>query len=160
MPRALLVYGSNSSNAYTAAGLVANELKSAGFDITVLSAAEAKLPDVAAADFVILGSCTWSKPTSDGHELQGQPQELFESFADKLRPEKYPGKKFAVFATGDSRYTMFCGAADYIEKLVRDIGGTQVGESLRIDGLTASQEDVVRVWARAIGTAYLNSHSS
>lgn len=150
MPTVIVVYGSNSSNAYTAACLAGDELTAAGFKVTILSASEALPQDVAAADFAVFGSCTWSKPTPDGHELQGQPQELFEAFAGKLRRGAYPGKKFAVFATGDSRYTKFCGAADYIEKLVHDLGGTQVGVSLRIDGLTCCQDEAVRAWARTV----------
>lgn len=150
MSNALVVYGSNSSNAYTAANLVAEELNAAGYAASVLSAADAKSTDVAAADLVVFGSCTWSKPTADGHELQGQPQELFERFANNLRTEKFPGKPFAIFATGDSRYAKFCGAADYIQQLVTDVGGSQLGEPLRIDGLTVRQENKVRAWAQQI----------
>lgn len=154
MPRALIIYGSNSSNTYSASCLIAEELKSAGFSVTMLSAGEATAQDVAAHDFVLLGSCTWSKPTPDGHELQGQLQELFERFAETLRHEKFPGKRFAVFASGDSRYTKFCAAADLLERLVGDVGGKQVGQSLRIDGLTCRHDEGIRAWAHGVAKAY------
>jgi len=153
MPKAVIIYGTNSSNTYCTACLVADELKASGFELQVLSAAEASPADLEPADLVLFGSCTWSKPAPDGHELQGQLQELFERFAESLKGKQFPGKKFAVFGLGDSRYTQFCAAADSLEQLVKDLGGTQVGETLRVDGAPQKQEPVIQAWAKTLGQA-------
>ncbi len=150
MPKAILIYGTNSSNTYSTGCLAAEELKASGFEVQVLSAAEATPADLEPSDLVIFGSCTWSKPSPDGHELQGQLQELFERFAESLKGKQFPGKKFAVFGLGDSRYVKFCAAADSLEQLVKDIGGTQVGSSLRVDGMPHGQEETIKAWARSI----------
>ncbi len=154
MSKVLIVYGTNSSNTYVTAGLVASELKAGGFEVTVVPASEASAATLEPYDLVVLGSCTWSKPAPDGHELQGQLQELFEHFAEGLKGKEFPGKKFAVFGLGDSRYTEFCAAADKLEQLVKDVKGEQVGPSLRVDGMPQKQEEVIKTWARGIAQAF------
>jgi flavodoxin I len=149
-----MVYGTNSSNTYTTSSIVAVELRGAGFEVQMLSAAEAKPADLEPADLVIFGSCTWSKPLPDGHELQGQPQELFERFAESLKGKTFVGKQFAVFGLGDSRYTQFCAVADWLEKLVLELKGVQVASTLRIDGMPQRQEDAIKAWAKNVAQAY------
>jgi flavodoxin len=153
MPKILIIYGSNSSNTYTAARLIEAEFKASGAEVTLLSAAEARDCDLAPYDLVVLGSCTWSKPGPDGQQLQGQVQELFGRFAESLRGKEFPGKKFAVFGLGDSRYTEFCAAAEKIEQLVSDLKGEQVGSPLKVDGLPQASEDSIKAWARDIAQA-------
>ncbi len=96
----------------------------------VLQKAVQTLPeDLHKYDLVILGTPSWSV---EGHE--GYPAEPMLALLRGAMNTKFVHKKFALFGCGDSSYTYFCGAVDFLEKFVKDVRGNKVIHSLRIDG--------------------------
>ena len=148
----LIVYGTNSGGTQEVAEAIARALTAHEHSVTVKRANEATLDDIAVSDLIILGSCSWDR--DDGKQRhEGQLQEHMYAFANSLAGKTFPEKKFAVFGLGDKSYTLYCGAIDHLEDLVRKVQGQKVGESLRIDGyffnLPANQENAQK-WAESL----------
>ena len=128
-----IYYGTNSSGTFEATQTMQATLEKAGHTVTVQSARDADAAKVGQADLTILGSCTWERFVDD-KRLEGQLQQHMRILAEELQTRTLTGKKFAVFALGDSSYTNFANAATHLEALVKKIGATPVGNTLRIDG--------------------------
>lgn len=143
----LVIYASNSGNTRSAAQTIADVLRRKKLDVTLQSVGDTAPKDLAGADVVIWGSCTW---LTDGQ--QGQLQKQFADFAAGLRAEnaRFPDKPFGVFALGRHEYTHFCGAADLLEELVRDVGGRLVADSLRVDGFYQHNIETIAAWAECL----------
>jgi flavodoxin len=60
------------------------------------------------------------------------------------------GKKFAVFAPGDSSYEYFCGSMDLLEEKMAAMGGQIVNNGLKIDGDPDDAEDEIVAWDKTI----------
>ncbi len=148
----LLVYATNSSGTYNASQMLAEVLTAAGHVVTIHRANHVEPQDLTAYDLVILASCTWEKFV-DGKKLEGQLQEHMEQLAVKCQGFRCDHQRFAVFGLGDSSYQYFCGAVDYLEKLVKNVGGDLIVPSLRIDGYFFDRENndkAVTAWAKDI----------
>lgn len=145
----VLIYASNSDNTRQAALHIANRCKSRAFRVTAVSAENAELNDVAAADVCVLGSCTWLR---DGQ--QGQLPEHMHRLTERLRSQpSLADKPMAVFGFGRHEYTHFCAAADELEGLVHAAGGELLLEPLRVDGYYHHNVDVVDEWASGLSRA-------
>ena len=143
-----LVYATNSGGTEIVANNIAAVLREAGHTVEVKNVSEATAEAVLAADAAVIGSCTW-----DYEGAEGQPHEGYRPLMEALRQKKTTGKKFAVFALGDSSYTVFCGAATELEKWVKEIGGNLVTPSLRIDGYyfkQAEHDEAAKAWAQTL----------
>lgn len=149
----ILVYASNSGNTLYASRHISDVLTRAGHDVTLRNVAESTPDELAAYDLRILGCPSWLRQTPDG-PLEGQLQQQWYDFAETLRKRggssDLTGKQFAVFAMGRHEYTHFCGAADKLEELVDDIGGTRTIESLRIDGFAQHNLEQIENWANQL----------
>lgn len=128
----LLVYATNSGATYEATGIVRGVLTDHGNKVTVQHAKDTRPEDLDRPDLVILGSCTWESFVA-GTRLEGRLQQHMQALTDDLRQRQYTGQRFAVFGLGDHSFTNFCGAADHLETVVEDVGGRQLGPTLRID---------------------------
>lgn len=151
----LIVYATNSSGTEQAAHIVRDVLSAAGHPVEMKRAYHADPGELSNYDLVVLGSCTWDNWV-DGKRVEGQLQEHMQQFADQLNGMSFPGRRFAVFALGDSSYSRFCGAADILEELVSAISGAKVGETLRVDGFFFDPErnrQLVADWARSVAKA-------
>lgn len=96
-------------------------------------------------DLVIFGTNTWFY-----NNAQGQPHIWYFAFEEKFKTQLFKDKKFAIFALGDSSYIEFCHSADYLEKMVKDVQGDLVVESLRIDGYYFDEKknnELLKKWA-------------
>lgn len=143
-----LLYATNSGGTEIVANNIATVLREAGHTVEVKNVSEATADAVLAADAVVVGSCTW-----DYEGAEGQPHEGYRPLMDALRQKKATGKKFAVFALGDSSYTVFCGAATVLEAWVKEIGGVLVTPSFRIDGYYFKQpehDEAAKAWAQTL----------
>jgi len=140
----LLAYASNSGNTLQAAEHIAATLAQHRLTVEIKDIVETTPVELGAYDLCILGSCTWLR---DG--IEGQLPNQFYTFAATLRREhhQFPGKHFAVFAFGRHEYTHFCGAADELEKLVHDVHGTLVTDTLRVDGFYQRNVAAIETWA-------------
>lgn len=136
----LIVYGTNSSGTREAAELVASVFAYHNHHVTLKSAQDAMPDDILNHDLVVLGSCTWERITPT-RRFEGQLQEHFIEFRERLRGKEFNGKRFAVFALGDSTYTNFCIAANHLVALAKTLRGEQIGDTLRIDGFFFHPEE-------------------
>jgi flavodoxin len=143
-----IIYATNSGGTLYASQIVEEVLKNKGNEVILKEVQTATLADIEQSDLVILASCSW-----DHSDLEGQLPEQYSSFCTLIEGKTFPQKKFAVFALGDSSYTYFAAAADHLEKLVKDMQGIQLGESLKIDGFYFNQDEntkLLELWANSI----------
>ncbi|MBI3572584.1 MAG: flavodoxin family protein [Candidatus Kerfeldbacteria bacterium] len=130
----LIVYATNSSGTRQAAEIAADVLEKKGHTVTVQRAQDTEAEHISAADFVVLGSCTWEKIMPDGKRSEGELQQYMDDLKQRLKDQKFPGKRFAVFGLGDSSYSDFCAAAPMMEFMIHAWGGTLKAPTLKIDG--------------------------
>jgi flavodoxin len=143
-----IIYATNSGGTLYASQIVETVLKQKGYEVSLKEVQTATLLDIEQSDLIILGSCSW-----DHSDLEGQLPEQYEGFCKLVEGKVFPQKKFAVFALGDSTYTYFAAAADHLEKLVQNMQGLQLGESLKIDGFYFNQDEntkLLELWANSI----------
>lgn len=153
----VVIYATNSSGTRLAAELVGHVMQNLGHTVTLKRANAVAPAELKKADLVILGSCTWER-FENKQRLEGQLQQHMYELQQKLYDQKVllPGRKFAVFALGDSGYTDFAAAADHLVRLVNDLGGEVVGEPLRIDGWffhPERNEKLLTTWAESVAAA-------
>ncbi|MBI4090556.1 MAG: flavodoxin family protein [Candidatus Komeilibacteria bacterium] len=151
----IIVYGTNSSSTRVASEAMQEVWSRAGNTVVLRSAHDVQPEELTAFDLVTFGSCTWELITPKRH-FEGQLQQHFIEFKNRLAGRQFPGRRFAIFGLGDSSYTNFCIAANHLEALVKQIGGTQVGQTLRVDSFFFDQdanEKKIRAWAKGLLTA-------
>lgn len=132
----LLVYATNSGGTLMASQTVTDILTQKGHTVILKEAAETTPDDVINAAFVLLASPSW-----DYENAEGMPHEHFVALMKGLEglPAGKAGKTlenkpFAIVGLGDKSYTVFCGAVDHFETLVKNLKAKLVVPSLRIDG--------------------------
>lgn len=148
----LIVYATNSGSTRIASEAMQEAWVRCGNSVVLRSAHDVQPEELNAFDLVIFGSCTWELTTPKRH-FEGQLQQHFIEFKNRLAGKQFIGKRFAVFGIGDSSYSNFCIAANHLEVLVKQIGGTQVGPTLRIDSFFYDQsanEKKIHSWAQSI----------
>ena len=102
-------------------------------------------------DLVILGCPAYGDDTV---ELQDD----FAEFYEKLDDVDLSGRKFAIFAPGDSSYEHFCGSVDLLEEKMKQLGGEVVIDGLKVDGDPSDFEDEILEWAKS-ASSLANSFS-
>ena len=151
----LIVYGTNSGGTMSAGQGLADRLTPAGHQVILKAAPDAQAADLDKPDLIILGSCTWSGDVN-GVSEGGQLQEHMAQLVERLQGYNGQGRRFAVYALGDSSYDTFCQAADHLEKFVASIHGTLIVPSLRIDRYYFDHDTndaALTVWVTSINTA-------
>lgn len=149
--RVLLLYATNSGSTQATGEIITTELTKKGHQVAMKQVREGTPQDLETYEAIVLGSPTW-----DYEGLEGQVHEDYRPFMAKLTGKQLANKKFAVFALGDRSYSIFCGAADQLEKFVKDLGGTLVIDSLRINGFYFDQDNNTRLiteWAGKLSDA-------
>lgn len=150
--KAVIVYATNSGGTYQVAQLIADQLETNGYTMTVTSAPKAEPNAFHDADLCLLGSNTWEwvQPKA---RLEGQLNDQMRAFLDRVDQKSIHGHKFALFALGDKSYTDFCAAADHLEKFVASVQGTVVTPTLRMNHFYFDLEknrQLVTEWAKNI----------
>lgn len=146
----LIAYASNSGNTLYVSERIAEALQKAGHAVTVRNIAELSPRELADYELCVLGSPTWLQQTAEGPR-EGQLTQQWQDFAERVRGADLPTeRRFAVFGLGRHEYTRFCGAADELEKLVGDLRGKLVVESLRFDGFPQHRDIEVGSWVRRL----------
>ncbi len=136
MKNALIVYGSTTGNTEYVASHIEKALGQEGYTVTNESAANVSASGLCDNYSLILFGCsTWG---DEEIELQDDFIPLFDDF-DSINAN---GKKTAVFGTGDSSYTYFCGAVDAIEQKLAAMGADVI-DTLKIDGEPQSEKDAI-----------------
>lgn len=124
----LIIYASNSGSTFLVARIIHKNLESK-FKVITKKASVVKAGEIARASFVLMGSPSWSFG-----KKEGMPHESFLKMTTEINPKNFKNKPIAIFGCGDSSYTVFCGAVDYLEKFAKSNNGQLITASLRIDG--------------------------
>ncbi len=146
----LIIYATNSGATEIVSQIVEETLAEHKLTVTRKDVTTVTPEELNAYDLIVFGSPSWD---FDGKE--GWPHEHFIPFMDAVRPMKFQDKKFAIFGLGDSSYTHFCGAVDHLEKLVADVSGKLIIESLKIDGFyfnQAENSEKAKTWAQTLAS--------
>jgi flavodoxin short chain len=110
MKKGLIIYGSTTGNTEDMAGTIGQVLQDSGVETEIKDVSDAEVGDLTSDyDVLVLGCPAYGDDTI---ELQ----EDFEEFYEQIDGIKLDGKKFAVFAPGDSSYKYFCGSVDMLEE--------------------------------------------
>lgn len=145
MAKVILVYGSTTGNTEILSKSVAKGLKESGVDVLLRSAAEVRPEELKDYDGIILGCSTWG---------DGELQDDFVPFEEKMEKIELNGKKSAVFGPGDSSiYPQFCKAVDILEERLKSCRAEIVVDSLKVDGDVEPQLEEAKEWGEKIGKA-------
>lgn len=130
------------------ARMVTDNLDKAGLETQLKDVTETTVENLTEDhDLVLLGCPAY------GYE-EVELQEYFAEFYDQMTGIELKGKKFAVFAPGDSAYEHFCGSVDMLEEKMIELGGTKVVDGLKIDGEPDEFEEEISEWIEsAVKTA-------
>jgi flavodoxin I len=146
----LLSFATYSGSTQTAAEFAAEKLKENDHTVTLKNIQETTPDELENFDIIVFATPSWSYEGKDGH-----PHVHFMDFINKVRGKNFSGKSFAIMGLGDSAYPNFCGAVQVLEDFVKDIQGSLITESLRMDGYffnQAENEQKITDWVQHIGT--------
>jgi flavodoxin I len=124
----LVVFASYSSGTMKVAELAEGFLREAGHDVSVKRADAVQGTDLTGPDLVIMASPSWKVMGKEG-----MPHEFYFAMMERLSGQTFD-TKFAVIGLGDDSYAQVCGSADHLMEFVKQLGGTLVGQPLRLEG--------------------------
>ncbi len=126
MAKAILVFGSSSGNTEVLAESVSEGLEQGGLQVTVKNVTDAMTEELNDYDLIVLGCPTYE---------EGDLQEDFIPFYEKMEGLSLNGKKAAVFGPGseDMYPETFCKAVDTLEEKLKACGAEIVTTSLKIN---------------------------
>ena len=141
--KAILIYGSTTGNTETLAEGVVSGLKRDGTEVTVKDVTEADVNKLLDYDVIVLGSSTWG---------DGELQDDFLDFYDKMDKVSLTGKKAAVFGPGDkeSYPDTYCEAVNILEDKLKKYGAEIIVKSFKIDGDIEPVMEVAESWGEEI----------
>ncbi|MCD6093385.1 MAG: flavodoxin [Candidatus Omnitrophica bacterium] len=144
MAKAIIVFGSTMGNTGQLADAVEAGLKEKGIEVVKKNVSDASVEELKDYDLILLGSSTWGN---------GELQDDFVSFYEKMGEVNLEGKKSAAFGPGDSTYPQFCKAVDLLEEKLKERGAQIVSESFKVDGDVSSKTDDAQNWAKNIASS-------
>lgn len=130
-----LIYGTYSSGTLSVAELIQGSLQKKGHTVRIIRNDQVSAQDLADSDAIIMGSPSWKV-----FGKQGMPHEQFYPMMEQLKGQTF-AKPFAVYALGDASYALVCGATDHLQGFVKDFGGTEIIEPLKVEGFYFAQEE-------------------
>lgn len=130
--KSAVIYATMSGNTREVAELIAAEAKA---ELVPMSATP---PDLSGYDLLFIGSYTWG---------QGETPDIVKDFAIGLG---YKPDHVAVFGTGDTQWTYYCGAVDRLAKFYESKYPTlKIEQSPR-----GHQASIVTEWTREVIECY------
>ena len=141
--KVLIIYGSTTGNTERLAGYIKEGLIESGIEVVLKDVKEVSVKEVEEYPGVLLGCSTWG---------EGELQEDFLDFYEKMGEASWQGKKVGVFGPGDKGMypDSFCKAVDSIEEKAKELGADLISESLKIDGDVDAAADKAREWAKKL----------
>ena len=140
MGKALIIFGSTTGNTENMSDMIQETLNENGMETKIKNVTDASVSDLTGEyDLVLLGC-----PAYGDEEVE--LQEDFEEFYENMDGLDLGGKKFAVFAPGDSTYEHFCGTVDVLEEKISSLGGKVIADGLKIDGDPYDAGDEIKEW--------------
>ena len=120
----VILYSSLTGNTESMAENVAEGVKAAGAEPVLKEVFNTQASELLHYDGFILGAYTWG----DG-EL---PDDFFD-FYDDMDELDLVGRKAAVFGSGETAYTHFCGAVDILIDKLKERGADVIAPGLKIE---------------------------
>ncbi len=143
--KAMIIFGSTTGNTEAMSEIVSKALDENEIETITANVTEVSVNDLKGEnDLVVLGCPAYG---DDEIELQEDFEEFYEKMEGSL---DLSGKKFAVFAPGDSSYEHFCGSVDFLEKKLKELGGEIIEEGLKIDGDPDDSESEIMDWSASL----------
>jgi flavodoxin I len=141
--KVILIYGSTTGNTETLAEGVVSGLKRGGTEVTVKDVTEAEVDKLLDYDVIVLGSSTWG---------DGELQDDFVDFYNKMDKVLLTGKKAAVFGPGDkeSYPDTYCEAVNILEERLKKCGAEIIVKSFKVDGDIEPVMEVAESWGEEI----------
>jgi len=141
--KTLILYGSTTGNTENLATSLKDHLISQELEADLKEVTEADGKLIKSYDLILLGCSTWE---------EGELQEDFEEFYEKMDAIGFNGKKCAVFGPGDEdNYPdTFCAAIDILEEKLSDLGATKIIEGLKIDENNDDGKKLLINWAERL----------
>ena len=139
--KAMIIFGSTTGNTEVMAGTVAKALEENEIETVTTNVTDASADNLKEEYDLILIGC----PAYGDDEVE--LQEDFEDFYENMDGMDLSGKKFAVFAPGDSSYEHFCGSVDFLEEKLKELGGKIVQDGLKVDGDPDDSETETMQWS-------------
>lgn len=131
----LFIYATYSTGTLTMAENAIQYLKESGQeDVKLMRADKVQGVDLMDHDLIFMASPSWMVQKKDG-----MPHEFYIGMMERLKGQVF-AKKFAVISLGDESYAKVCGSADHLVEFVQQLGGTLVGEPLRLEGFYFNKE--------------------
>lgn len=144
MKKALIIFGSTTGNTEEMADIIKDALDESGFETEMKNVIDSAVEDLTSDNGVILIGCP--AYGDDTIELQ----EDFQEFYEQIDGIQLNGKRYAVFAPGDSTYEFFCGSVDMLEDRMNELGGIKVIDGLKVDGDPADEKEQIVQWAKSV----------
>ena len=141
MSKALIIFGSTTGNTEAMSDLIQKTLNENDMETEIKNVTDASVSDLNGGHDLILLGC----PAYGDDEVE--LQEDFEDFYQNMAGIDLSGKKFAVFAPGDSSYEHFCGTVDLLEEEISGMDGKIVADGLKIDGDPDDAVDEIKEWS-------------
>ncbi|PIU68201.1 MAG: flavodoxin [Armatimonadetes bacterium CG07_land_8_20_14_0_80_40_9] len=144
MAKAIVIYGSTTGSTEELSGSVVEGLTEGGLEVTLKNVVDANVNELKDYEVIVLGSSTWE---------EGELQDDFIDFHDKMKDVSLTDKKSAVFGLGDSDGypDTFCKAVDILEEKLKECGAKLIIEGLKIDGDIDDQaSNKAKEWALKI----------
>ena len=141
--KVIVIYGSTTGNTEILAKGVVEGLKRSGIEAMVKNVTEAGVNELLDYDVIVLGSSTWG---------EGELQDDFLDFYDKMGSVSLTKKKAAVFGTGDKEGypDTYCEAVNILEDRLKECGAKIITESLKVDeDIEPAMEDA-KSWGEEI----------
>lgn len=136
----LIIYATTSGNSQLVAEAVSDGINSTN-NIAEVKKAELTQPkEINNYDATVLIASTWNV---------GLLNEKMIKFNKELNEMRFDNKFIEVIGLGDStHYDIFCGASYILEKSVRNVGGKQLMETVRIDGNIYDRLEEFKNWGK------------
>lgn len=144
MAKAIIVFGSTMGNTEQLADEAKQGLEQGGVEVVKKNVTDASVQELNDYDLILLGSSTWG---------DGELQDDFVDFYEKMKDINLEGKKAGAFGPGDSSYPQFCKAVDLLEEKLKECGAQIVSESFKVDGDVNSKSADAQDWAKNIASS-------
>ncbi|MCX7997122.1 MAG: flavodoxin family protein [Patescibacteria group bacterium] len=134
----LIIYGTYSSGTLMVAEAARDMLTESGHTVTMLRVDSVQGQDIIDHELIIMGSPSWKV-----FGKQGMPHEWYYGMMERLKGQTF-NRKFAVFGLGDESYALVCDSVNHLKGFVQELGGTLIGEPLKIEGFFFNKEQRLR----------------
>ena len=141
----LIVYATNSGGTYLAGERILRILQGGGHDVELVEAKNVRPSVLKKYSLVIFGSPTWHIGGAEA-----MPQEFMLALLEQMRRESTTVERYAAYGCGEKSFTIFCGAVDYIDTVLKGLGAKKIVPSLKLDGYyfhLLENQKIVDKWA-------------